>query len=1391
MYTLKNQISERQDIQWNVFVKTLHELIARLEDGNHDWTFFVNYVSKRLAEVTKSSRAGIWMYSESKQTFESISLYDSDRQIPNQEIHLSKQDIPGFFEAFQNGEIIKADRALEHALTTQLAEVYLLPTGIQSVLYIPISYGGKLYGMVGLEFKHIIRMWTAEEVLLLTSTANILSVSRRFQIEYGKYFNLVSDQDDTQATRKNHNERERLDLKEKELKVILDTIERNNYLVRFSPEGVVTYVSEAFLNFVGLTEDVVLGSNAAEFIAQGEETSPEENEEVNRRLGNGEIVEQDLELHVPRGSFWVHVAYSAIISPEGDILEIIGLYTDITELKTHDIALREKNEELLTSEEELRQQQEEILAQQEATEAEKDRIKAILDGCVDAVVTIDGRGTIEYINPSAVKLWGYKPSEVLGQNVKMLMGSEHSTNHDQYLSNYHHTGEKKVIGTGREVELVTKDGRRVPILLTLSEVETSSGKSFTAFVKDITEQKRKEKELREKNEELLTSEEELRQQQEEILAQQEATEAEKDRIKAILDGCVDAVVTIDGRGTIEYINPSAVKLWGYEPSEVLGQNVKMLMGSEHSTNHDQYLSNYHHTGEKKVIGTGREVELVTKDGRRVPILLTLSEVETSSGKSFTAFVKDITVLKQKEAEVLAQQEATEAEKDRIKAILDGCVDAVVTIDGRGTIEYINPSAVKLWGYEPSEVLGQNVKMLMGSEHSTNHDQYLSNYHHTGEKKVIGTGREVELVTKDGRRVPIMLTLSEVETSSGKSFTAFVKDITVLKQKEKELLEKNEELLTSEEELRQQQEEILAQQEATEAEKDRIKAILDGCVDAVVTIDGRGTIEYINPSAVKLWGYEPSEVLGQNVKMLMGSEHSTNHDQYLSNYHHTGEKKVIGTGREVELVTKDGRRVPIMLTLSEVETSSGKSFTAFVKDITVLKQKEKELLEKNEELLTSEEELRQQQEEILAQQEATEAEKDRIKAILDGCVDAVVTIDGRGTIEYINPSAVKLWGYKPSEVLGQNVKMLMGSEHKANHDQYLSNYHQTGEKKVLGTGREVELVTKDGRHVPILLTLSEVVTANGKSFTAFVKDITELKLKETELYEMNEELLTSEEELRQQNEEMIAQKEALAEVNSTLEAKEWKIQQSILAAESIQQAVLPQKDRLDNLLNSYFVLYRPKDIVSGDFYWLRKVENKIVLAVADCTGHGVPGAFMTMIGNSLLDKIIGTEKTLSPAAALESLDREIKHVLRQEETGNTDGMDIALAVMEPIEGGGMRITYGGARNSIYYQQPNESIEKIDGTRRSIGGFISISNKAFTDHVVELAAGSRFYFTTDGFIDQNDENRKSFGKKNFAAMLEDTSHLPIEIQRETVLQHFLNYKEGTEQRDDVLLLGVEVN
>src|SRR5688572_26566639 len=222
-------------------------------------------------------------------------------------------------------------------------------------------------------------------------------------------------------------------------------------------------------------------------------------------------------------------------------------------------------------------------------------------------------------------------------------------------------------------------------------------------------------------------------------------------LQSIFDSAVDGIIVIDAKGLVKAFNPAAERLFGYRADEVLGQNVKLLMPSPDREQHDRYLQNYLTTKVPRIIGTGREVRGRRKDGSTFPLHLSVGEMELDGEPAFTGILHDL-------SRRVAIEEALRKSEERVRSIVESAVDAIVVIDDRGLIQAFNPSAERLFGYTISEVMGHNVSILMPSPDRERHDAYLHHYLTTGEQKIIGIGREVTGLKKDGTRFPVHLSV---------------------------------------------------------------------------------------------------------------------------------------------------------------------------------------------------------------------------------------------------------------------------------------------------------------------------------------------------------------------------------------------------------------------------------------------------------------------------------------------------------------------------------------------------------------------------------------------------------------------------------------------------------
>lgn len=270
---------------------------------------------------------------------------------------------------------------------------------------------------------------------------------------------------------------------------------------------------------------------------------------------------------------------------------------------------------------------------------------------------------------------------------------------------------------------------------------------------------------------------------------------------------------------------------------------------------------------------------------------------------------------------------------------------------------------------------------------------------------------------------------------------------------------------------------------------------------------------------------------------------------------------------------------------------------------------------------------------------------------------------------------------------------------------------------------------------------------------------------------------------------------IADNRNEISKKNKEITDSIRYAKRIQEAILPSDNYIKEILPESFIIYQPKDILSGDFYWMSKVRNNlnedlIVVAVADCTGHGVPGALLSIVGNNFL-RLCEAEATVNtPAEALDFLNKGLCDTLRQnpEESTIKDGMDISFLSLNQKD---MKLYYAGAKSSLYLVRANTIIE-VKGDKHPIGSFLGEKLKPFTNHEIKLDKNDQIYLFTDGYVDQfGGEFGKKYKLINFKKMLLSIHHLPMDEQKRIIRQSFQHWKGGLEQVDDVCVFSIRIS
>ena len=330
-----------------------------------------------------------------------------------------------------------------------------------------------------------------------------------------------------------------------------------------------------------------------------------------------------------------------------------------------------------------------------------------------------------------------------------------------------------------------------------------------------------------------------------------------------------------------------------------------------------------------------------------------------------------------------------------------------------------------------------------------------------------------------------------------------------------------------------------------------------------------------------------------------------------------------------------------------------------------------------------------------------------------------------------------------------------------------------------------------------------------------KNVNLLKKQKDEISEYNKELNQQNEEIRAQRDEIETQRDVVVTQKDEIEEIHHELSESIDYATRLQTAILPETHVLEKHLSEHFILFKPKDKVSGDFFWWSHTEEHTVITAADCTGHGVPGAFMSMLGISFLREIVQKEYITHTGVILRKLRKEIVKVLRQTGESGThkDGMDMALISLNHKTN---TLQFSGANNPLYIITKNElqvlnnedltAIKFIDNSELKVEDSelkfyeikpdkmpIAIYDKMdkFTTHEIQLHEGDQIYMFSDGFADQfGGAKGKKFKYKPFKKLLLENANKPMTKQQEILESAFINWKAHLEQIDDVVVLGIKI-
>lgn len=891
------------------------------------------------------------------------------------------------------------------------------------------------------------------------------------------------------------------------------------------------------------------------------------------------------------------------------------------------------------------------------------------------------------------------------------------------------------------------------------------------------------------------------------VAQRQAAEERFQTMAANVPGAIFQLqVHADGQRQYLYLSQRCQEFFGVGPEVVIAEGRLLAF---HPKENDRIKEEIRQSLiQKAAINIVGRITLPS--GKTKWVRLSAFPSQASEGELiYNGFILDITERKLAELEYLASER-------KVKAMSQAVEDALVMIDSQGKVVFWNPAAEKLFGYSEAEALGHDFHAMGAPE--IYHEKIrpgLQDFAQSGQGAVLGVTTEITAHNRKGRQFPVEVTLASFQIDEEWFAVGTVRDISERKQAE-----------------------------------DRLKLTqntVDKAAQSIFWADpDTGGLTYVNEAACKSLGYSKDELLGMNVmdvdvnfdqrkfEALMQLLQETSSIE-TEGVHRTKDgrrinvmlsivltqfqdrqilgiyakditdlkkaqeavresenymKKILGTSRDGfwfldnHGVTRDVNQAMCnILGRSRAQVVGKHAFDFYDQDNLKILKRQLELREMLEEsayeisvsrpdgsqvpcLFNATPFLDENEEkigsfamvsDITEQKKAAQAIKDseeRSRLILESAGEGIFGVNADGQMTFINPAATKMLGFAPHELMGQKIHGLI-HHHCADGSEYLVEdcpMHASYSKGQTNHIDDEVLWRKDGGSFPVEYA-STPIFKQGEVVGAVVtfRDITERLEAERE---------------RDDAYEIIAS--------------------SINYATNIQRSMLPSKEAVIQAVPKNFVLWEPRDGVGGDVYFCKPWGLGKMLALGDCTGHGVPGAFMTLIANGALDMVSMETMPGDVATLLTQTHSWIQSDLRQdqEDGKSDDGLEMGVCYLMP---GSNHMIFAGARFSLFYMEGGQVFE-IKGDKKGLGYRGIPKDVTFNNHKVEIKPGRNFFMTSDGLLDQiGGEKRRGFGKKRFKRLLQRIEDVPMEQKGALIYQALMDYQGDEKRRDDVSVMG----
>lgn len=661
------------------------------------------------------------------------------------------------------------------------------------------------------------------------------------------------------------------------------------------------------------------------------------------------------------------------------------------------------------------------------TEEESAMDRGLWDTAFDAIVVTDRIGEIKYVNQMVLTEFGYdSENELLGKNVSVLVGGGDAKHHHAYMARFNKNDKNSTtIGKQRKLKAQRKDGTDFPCIIGIKEIPQSS--LLVGYIRPTKE-----------------------------VAEPVTTANEVDETS------FDSIIVIDPKGIIVGVNMTTINEFGYNSKEeLIGNSISMLVGGGEAENHDAYLANFDETNRDNTsIGYERVLHAKRKDGGEFPCAIGIRRAP--DGEKLIGYVRNMTGI---------TPEAT-ALKEKTKYLVDDTsFDSIIITDAEGVMLAVNATAVEEFGYNAkAELVGNNIKILVGGGHAKHHDRYLKNFRKKKkDETTIGRQRKLKARRKDGTDFTCVIGIKTVPDTP--YLIGYIRSTEGLTRKEASAAYDNVSAISTG---RSAVTGISGGSIGTGANSGGSGGdggdILDESFDAIIVTDFKGVIRRVNQTVLDIFRYEAKDdLVGKNISMLVGGPDAEMHDRYLERFQKEGKKSSqIGKQRVLYSKRRDGTEFPCIVGIKRTPKNDG--LVGWIRDMSDIKDDER----KSSVHITGMNLL------------------DPIEKLIDDTsFDAIIVTDFKGVIQRVNETTVREFRYDSAEeLIGRNVSDLVGGKVKpSTHDRYMQRFQKAGKTSTtIGKQRVLKSKRKDGTEFRCIIGINKIPDTTEELLVGYIRNL---------------------------------------------------------------------------------------------------------------------------------------------------------------------------------------------------------------------------------------------------------------------------------------------------------------